>query len=260
MNFVFLIKPFIFSLIICYEYYQNDVNKSEHVFKKHNAAITLPSRINRLLAEYGAGPTTNSLSLRRRKKKEFDTESQKKNLEKYINENDIVNLENYIKENTNINNNNMIDNDNANMIDNDNNNMIDNDNSNMIDNDNNMIGEGNNADDNDDYDIESEEEGYSSNYQTYNKRDILTNDYIPKHGSFLGFNKKKMKKYLTDTHIPSGFIGVSTFAIGLPVSQVLNANKFAPAIASNYVLTLTTLSYLVRLIYKAFFNTRKVNI
>ncbi|SCL86804.1 Plasmodium exported protein, unknown function, partial [Plasmodium berghei] len=157
-------------------------------------------------------------------------------------------------------NNNMIDNDNANMIDNDNNNMIDNDNSNMIDNDNNMIGEGNNADDNDDYDIESEEEGYSSNYQTYNKRDILTNDYIPKHGSFLGFNKKKMKKYLTDTHIPSGFIGVSTFAIGLPVSQVLNANKFAPAIASNYVLTLTTLSYLVRLIYKAFFNTRKVNI
>ncbi|SCM03652.1 hypothetical protein PCHDS_000092100, partial [Plasmodium chabaudi adami] len=132
MSLIVLVKPIIFSLIICCEYYQNEVNKSEHIFKEHNAVITLSSRVNRLLAESEAVPSMNPLSSCRRKKKESNAESQKDELEININENDIVNLENYIKENVN------------------NNNMI-------------------NDDDDDDDEIEFEEEGYSSNYRTYSK-------------------------------------------------------------------------------------------
>ncbi|ETB63499.1 hypothetical protein YYC_00023 [Plasmodium yoelii 17X] len=235
MNLMSLIKPFIFALIICYEYYQNDVNNSEHIFKKHNAVVTLSSRINRLLAECGTVSSTNPLSLRRQKEKEFDTESPQTKLEEYINEKDIANLENYIKENINNNSNIIIDGDNANNNDDDN--------------------------DDDDDDDDEEEEGYSSNYLTHDKRNTLRDDYVPHKGSFLGFNKKKIKKYMTDTHMPSGFLGASTFIIGIPVNQGLNlSNKFAPAEVGNYVLTLTGFSYFLRFLYNVFFKTRKVNI
>ncbi|SCL83405.1 hypothetical protein PCHDK_000493600, partial [Plasmodium chabaudi adami] len=129
MNSVFFINPFIFALIICSQYYQYEENKSEHIFKESNAAVTLSSRVNRLLAESEAVPTTNPLSSCRRKEMKFNPESHKGELEINLNENDISNLEKFIKENMN------------------NNNMIN--------------------DDDDDDEIEFEEEGYSSNYRTY---------------------------------------------------------------------------------------------
>ncbi|SCL83398.1 hypothetical protein PCHDS_000494200, partial [Plasmodium chabaudi adami] len=93
MNSVFFINPFIFALIICCQYYQHEENKSEHIFKESNATITLSSRINRLLAESEAVPSTNPLSSCRRKEMKSNAESQKGELEINLNENDIANLE-----------------------------------------------------------------------------------------------------------------------------------------------------------------------
>ncbi|CAD2090659.1 Plasmodium exported protein, unknown function [Plasmodium vinckei brucechwatti] len=224
MNSVFSIKPFIFALIICCQYYQNEANKSEHIFKEHNAIITLSSRINRLLAECEAVPSTNPLSSYRRKEKELNAESQKGNLEININENDIINLENYIKENVN------------------NNNMNDDD------------------DDDDNDEIEFEEEGYSSNYRTYSKRYCLTADRVKNPKYFLGINVKKMKKYVTNPNMQAGFIAPATFTIGYPISQAINKDKFAPAVVGDYTLIAPTFVFIFNLIYRAFFKLRKVNI
>ncbi|KEG04423.1 Plasmodium exported protein, unknown function [Plasmodium vinckei vinckei] len=221
MNSVFSIKSFIFALIVCCQYYQNESNKSEHIFKGHDATITLSSRINRLLTEREAPPTTNPLSSHRRKEKEFNTESQKGDLEININENDIVNLENYIEEN--INNNNM-------------------------------------NDDDDDDETEVEDKRYSSNCQTYSKRDCLTGDHKKNPKYFLGINKKKMKKYVTNMNMQAGFVGPTAFGVSYPIHQALSNNMFAPADALNYWLTGSSFVFVFHLIRIAFFNTRKVNI
>ncbi|KEG00215.1 Plasmodium exported protein, unknown function [Plasmodium vinckei vinckei] len=224
MSLIVLVKPIIYALIICCEYYQNEVNKSEHMFKNHNAIITLSSRINRLLTECEAIPSTNPLSSHRRKEKEFNTESQKGDLEININENDIVNLENYVKENMN------------------NNNM-------------------NDDDDDDNDEVKFEEEGYSANYRTYSKRDHLIGDHKKNPKYFLGINKKKMKKYMTNPNMQSGFVGPTAFGVGYPINQGLNpTNKFAAAEIFNYWLTGSAMVYIGNLIYNAFFKTRKVNI
>ncbi|CAD2112634.1 Plasmodium exported protein, unknown function [Plasmodium vinckei petteri] len=222
MNSLFSIKPFIFALIICCQYYQNEANKNEHIVKEHNAIITLSSRINRLLTECEAIPSTNPLSSYRRKEKEFNAESQKGNLEININENDIVNLENYIKENMN--------------------------------NNNNM------NDDDDDDETEVEDKEYSSNCQTYSKRDCLTADREKNPKYFLGINIKKMKKYMTNPNMQAGFVAPATFTIGFPINQALNNNVFAPALVADYTLTGTSYVYVFHLIHNVFFKTRKVNI
>ncbi|VEV55107.1 Plasmodium exported protein, unknown function [Plasmodium vinckei vinckei] len=226
MNSVFSIKPFIFALIICCQYYQHEANKSDHIFKGRDATITLSSRINRLLSECEAPPSTNPLSSHRRKEKEFNTESQKGDLEININENDIVNLENYIEENMN------------------NNNMNDNDDDGDDDND----------------EVEFEEEGYSANYRTYSKRDHLIGDHKKNPKYFLGINKKKIKKYVTNMNMQAGFVGPTAFGVSYPIHQGLYNNKFAPADALNYWLTGSSFVYVFHLIRNAFFNTRKVNI
>ncbi|SCL91032.1 hypothetical protein PCHAJ_000528000, partial [Plasmodium chabaudi chabaudi] len=177
----------------------------------------------RLLAESEAVPSTNPLSSCRRKKKESNAESQKDELEININENDIVNLENYIKENVN------------------NNNMIN--------------------DDDDDDEIEFEEEGYSSNYRTYSKRDYLSRSYEKNPKNFLGINMKKIKKYVYNINMRAGFIGTGSFVIGFPISQGLNpTNKFAAADVSNYWLTLSLFTYIAKFVHNVFFKTRKEKI
>ncbi|CAD2086717.1 Plasmodium exported protein, unknown function [Plasmodium vinckei lentum] len=225
MSLIFLVKPIIYVLIICCEGYPNEVNKSEHIFKEHNEVITLSSRINRLLTECEAIPSTNPLSSHRRKEKGFNTESQKGDLEININENDIVNLENYIKETMS------------------NNNMI------------------NDDDDNDNDEIEFEEEGYSSNYRTYSKRDHLIGNYESNRKNFLGINKKKIKKYVSDIDMVSGFVGISAFSIGYPIRQGLHPkDEYAADYLTNYWLTGSALVYIADLIRNVFFKTRKVNI
>ncbi|KEG00230.1 Plasmodium exported protein, unknown function [Plasmodium vinckei vinckei] len=221
MNSVFSIKSFIFALIVCCQYYQHEANKSDHIFKDHDATITLSSRINRLLAECEAGPSTNPLSSYRRKEKETNAESQKGDLEININENDIVNLENYIEENMN------------------NNNMNDND---------------------DDDETEVEEEGYSSNYRTYSKRDCLTGGREKNPKYFLGINKKKIKKYVTNMNMQAGFVGPTVFGVGYPINQVVNNDMYAPAYLTDWWLSSSTFVYIFHLIRNALFKTRKVNI
>ncbi|CAD2098195.1 Plasmodium exported protein, unknown function [Plasmodium vinckei] len=228
MNSLFSIKPFIFALIICCQYYQNEENKSEHIFKEHNAAITLSSRINRLLTECEAVPSTNPITSYRRKEKEFNAESQKGNVEININENDIVNLENYIKENVN--------------------------------NNHNMI-EGDNDDEDDDDETESEEEEYSSNYRTYSKRDRLTADREKNPKYFLGINIKKMKKYITNPNMQSGILGPASGLVSFAVFQGLDpSSKFAFADSTNYWLGVSSYIYVFHLIHNAFFKLRKKNI
>ncbi|VTZ69956.1 Plasmodium exported protein, unknown function [Plasmodium chabaudi chabaudi] len=229
MNSVFFINPFIFALIICCQYYQNEENKSEHIFKESNAAVTLSSRVNRLLAESEAVPSTNPLSSCRRKKKESNAESQKGELEINLNENDIANLENFIKENMN------------------NNNMIN-------DNDDD-------DDDDDDDEIEFEEEGYSSNYRTFSKRKILENSYDKNPKYFLGINMKKIKKYIRNVNMRSGFFGAGAFTIGFPINQILHpGDKLAADYVTNYWLSFALYSYVTTFFYNVFFKTRKQNI
>ncbi|VTZ67870.1 Plasmodium exported protein, unknown function [Plasmodium chabaudi chabaudi] len=226
MNSVFFINPFIFALIICCQYYQHEENKSEHIFKESNAAVTLSSRINRLLAECDVLPSTNPLSSCRRKEMESNAESQKGELEINLNENDIVNLENFIKENMN--------------------------------NNNNMI---NDDDDDDDDEIEFEEEGYSSNYRTYSKRNILENSYEKNPKYFLGINMKKIKKYICNVNVRSGFFGAGAFALGFPINQILHpTDKFAADYVTNFWLTFAGYSYVTTFLYNVFFKTRKQNI
>ncbi|EUD69619.1 hypothetical protein YYG_05169 [Plasmodium vinckei petteri] len=227
MNSLFSIKPFIFALIICCQYYQNEANKNEHIFKEHNSVITLSSRINRLLSECEAVPSTNPLSSYRQKEKEFNTESQKGNLEININENDIVNLENYIEENMN--------------------------------NNHNMI-EGDNDDEDDDDETESEEEGYSSNYRTYSKRDCLTADREKNPKYFLGINIKKMKKYVTNINIQAGFAGPTAYIIGYPIRQATDKSIYPLGGATDYWVAVSSYVYVFHLIRNVFFKTRKVNI
>ncbi|SCM07078.1 Plasmodium exported protein, unknown function [Plasmodium chabaudi adami] len=227
MSLIVLVKPIIFALIICCEYYQNEVKKSEHIFKEHNAIITLSSRVNRLLAESEGVPSTNPLSLHRIKEKESNAKPQKGKLEININENDIVNLENYIKENMN------------------NNNMINDD----------------DGDDDDDDEIEFEEEGYSSNYRTYNKRDHLTGNYKSNRKKFLGINMKKIKKYICNVNMRSGFLGAGAFALGFPINQILNpTEELAADYVTNYWLSFALYSYVTTLLYNVFFKTRKEQI
>ncbi|SCL82677.1 Plasmodium exported protein, unknown function [Plasmodium chabaudi chabaudi] len=228
MSLIVLVKPIIFALIICCEYYQNEVNKSEHIFKEHNAVITLSSRVNRLLAESEAVPSTNPLSSCRRKKKESNAESQKDELEINLNENDIANLENFIKENMN---------------------------------NNNMINDDDDDDDDDDDEIEFEEEGYSSNYRTYSKRDYLSRSYEKNPKYFLGINMKKIKKYICNVNMRSGFLGAGAFALGFPINQILNpTEKLAADYVTNYWLSFALYSYVTTFFYNVFFKTRKKNI
>ncbi|CAD2087397.1 Plasmodium exported protein, unknown function [Plasmodium vinckei lentum] len=225
MSLIILVKPIIYALIICCEYYQNEVNKSNHIFKKHNEIIALSSRINRLLTECEARPSTNPLSSYHRKEKESNAEPQKGNLEININENDIVNLEYYIKENMN------------------NNNSIDDD-----------------GDDDDNDEIEFEEEGYYSHYRTYSKRDCLTADREKNPKYFLGINKKKMKKYVTNPNMQSGFVGPSAFTISYSIKQGMDKDMFAAAAGTDYWLTASSFVFIFHLIRNVFFKTRKVNI
>ncbi|CAD2088761.1 Plasmodium exported protein, unknown function [Plasmodium vinckei lentum] len=221
MNSVFSIKPFIFALIICCQYYQNEENKSEHIFKEHNATITLSSRINRLLTECEAVPSTNPLSSYRQKEKEFNAKSQNEELMVYIN--DIANLENDIEENMN--------------------------------NNHNMI------EDSDDDEIEIEEEGHSSNCQTYSKRGGLTGDHEKNPKYFLGINQKKMKKYMTNRNMQSGFVGPTAFGLGYIIRQGMNPSDiYAADYMTNYWLTGSALIQIIHLVFNVFFKTRKVNI
>ncbi|CAD2112507.1 Plasmodium exported protein, unknown function [Plasmodium vinckei] len=221
MNSLFSIKPFIFALIICCQYYQNEANKSEHIFKEHNTAITLPSRINRLLAKCEAVPSTNPLSSYRQKEKESNAESQNEELMVYIN--DAANLENYIKEN--VNNNNM------------------------------------NDDDDDDNEIEFQEEGYFSNYRTYSKRDRLTADREKNPKYFLGINKIKIKKYVTNPNMQSGILGPASGLVSFLAFQGSNPSSvFAFADSTNYWLGVSSYIYVFHLIRNAFFKLRKKNI
>ncbi|CAD2103453.1 Plasmodium exported protein, unknown function [Plasmodium vinckei brucechwatti] len=226
MNSVFSIKPFIFALIICCQYYQNEANKSEHIFKEHNAAITLSSRINRLLAECEAVPSTNPLSSYRQKEKESNAESQNEELMVYIN--DVANLENYTEENMN--------------------------------NNHNMI-EGDNDDEDDDDETEYGDEGCSSNCQAYSKRDCLTADREKNPKYFLGINIKKMKKYITNPNVQAGVAGPTAFAISYSVIQGSTPkDMFAPAAGADYWLTASSYVLVFHLIRNVFFKTRKVNI
>ncbi|SCL83217.1 Plasmodium exported protein, unknown function [Plasmodium chabaudi adami] len=222
MNSVFFINPFIFALIICCQYYQHEENKSEHIFKESNAAITLSSRINRLLAECEVLPSTNPLSSHRQKEMEFNPESQKGKLEINLNENDIANLEKFIKENMN----------------------------DLLEDD-----------EDDDDETESEDEGYSSNHKSCNKRKTLENSYEKNPKYFLGINVKKIKKYIRNVNMRSGFFGAGAFALGFPINQILNpTDKFAADYVTNYWLSFALYSYVGTFLLNVLFKTRKQNI
>ncbi|VTZ68194.1 Plasmodium exported protein, unknown function [Plasmodium chabaudi chabaudi] len=225
MNSVFFINPFIFALIICCQYYQHEENKSEHIFKESNAAVTLSSRINRLLAECEVVPSTNPLSSHRQKEMQSNAESQKGELGINLNENDIVNLEKFIKENLN----------------------------DLIEDDED--------DEDDDDETESEDEGYSSNHKSCNKRKTLENSYDKNPKYFLGINMKKIKKYICNVNVRSGFFGAGAFALGFPINQILNPTDIlAPEYVSNYWLSFALYSYVGTFLLNVGFKTRKQNI
>ncbi|SCL82459.1 Plasmodium exported protein, unknown function [Plasmodium chabaudi chabaudi] len=223
MNSVFFINPFIFALIICCQYYQHEENKSEHIFKESNAAVTLSSRVNRLLAESEAVPSTNPLSSHRQKEMQSNAESQKGELGINLNENDIANLEKFIKENMN----------------------------DLLEGD----------DDDDDDEIESEDERYSSNHKSCNKRKTLENSYDKNPKYFLGINMKKIKKYILNVNMRSGFMGAGAFTLGFPINQILNPeDKFAADYVTNYWLCLALYSFVATFLFNVTFKTRKQNI